>query len=67
VDRETKLRIEDFFESWELCEFLQLPVSELIERFEDEIEDALDEIEELMGVTSGFPARPGEGKESKED
>ena len=50
MDRETKLRIEDFFESWELAEFLQLPVSELIDAFEDEIESALDEIEELMGV-----------------
>ena len=52
MDRETKLRIEDFFESWELAEFLQLPVSELIDAFEDEIESALDEIEELMGVRS---------------
>jgi hypothetical protein len=50
VDRETKLRIEDYFESWELAEFLQLPVSELIDAFEDEIESALDDIEELMGL-----------------
>jgi hypothetical protein len=50
VDRETKLRIEDFFEGFELVEFLRLPVEEIIERFEDEIEEALDEIEELMGV-----------------
>jgi hypothetical protein len=50
VDAETKKRIEDFFEGFELVEFLQLPVSEIIERFEDEIEEALDEIEELMQV-----------------
>jgi hypothetical protein len=67
VDRETKLRIEDFFEGFELVEFLQLPVSEIIERFEDELEEALDEIEELMGITSGFSASPGERKAGEED
>jgi hypothetical protein len=50
VDQETKQRIEDFFEGFELVEFLQLPVSEIIDRFEDEIESAIDEIEELMQV-----------------
>ena len=50
VDTETRKRIEDYFEGYELVEFLQLPVSEIIERFEDEIEAYLDEIEELMGV-----------------
>jgi hypothetical protein len=50
VDRETKKRIEDFFEGFELVEFLQLPAEEIIERFEDEVEEALDEIEELMGL-----------------
>ena len=50
MDTETKRRIEDFFEGPELVDFLQLPVSELIERFEDEIEEAIDEIEELMQV-----------------
>jgi len=50
VDTLTKQRIEDFFEATELVDFLQLPVSEVIERFEDEIEEALDEIEELIGV-----------------
>jgi hypothetical protein len=50
VDKETKQRIEDFFEGFELVEFLQLPVSEIIERFEEEIEEAIDEIEELMQV-----------------
>lgn len=50
MDTLTKQRIEDFFEATELVDFLQLPVSEVIERFEDEIEEALDEIEELIGV-----------------
>jgi hypothetical protein len=50
VDEETKQRISDWFESYELVDFLQLPVSEIIERFEAEIEEHLDEIEEFIGV-----------------
>lgn len=50
MDTETRKRIEDFFEGFELVEFLQLPVSEIIDRFEDEVEGALDEIEELLQV-----------------
>jgi cytoskeletal protein RodZ len=60
VDTETKRRIEDFFEGPELVDFLQLPVSELIERFEDEIEEAIDEIEELMQVREKRNASRGE-------
>jgi len=50
VDTETRRRIEDFFEGFELVEYLQIDVSEIIERFEEEVEEALDEIEELIGV-----------------
>jgi hypothetical protein len=50
VDTETSKRIEDFFEGFELVEFLQISVSDVIEAFEDEIEEHLDEIEELMQV-----------------
>jgi sugar phosphate isomerase/epimerase len=58
VDAETKKRIEDFFEGFELVEFLGIDVSEIIERFEDEIESALDEIEELMQDRHGRPVSP---------
>lgn len=50
MDKETKARIADFFESWELAEFLRTPVDEFIDAFEEEIEEALDDIEELMDV-----------------
>lgn len=53
MDRDTKARIEDFFTAAELAEYLQLPVGDLIERFEDEIEEALEDIDELMGVRNG--------------
>lgn len=50
MDEETRKRIEDFFEGFELVEFLQLPVSEVIAAFEDAVEEHIDEIEELMQV-----------------
>lgn len=50
MNREVKKRIADYFESWELCEFLRLPIAELIEAFEGEVEDALEDINELMGI-----------------
>lgn len=50
IEKETKERLTDFFEGFELVEFLQIRVEEVIERFEDEIEEALDDLEELMGV-----------------
>jgi len=60
MDAETRKRIEDFFEGFELVEFLQISVSDVCEAFEDEIEEYLDEIEELMGVRD-------KSKASKED
>lgn len=53
IDVETKRRIADYFEGFELVEYLQIPIDVVIEEFEDEIEEALDDIEELMGVKNG--------------
>lgn len=50
MDPETRKRIEDFFEGFELVEFLQISVSDVVDALEDIIEDNLDEIEELMQV-----------------
>jgi hypothetical protein len=50
VDLETRKRIEDFFEGFELVEFLQVSVSDVVDALEDIIEENLDEIEELMQV-----------------
>ncbi len=53
LSKEVKDRLQDFFEGFELVEFLQTPIEEIVERFEDEIEAALDDIEELIGVRDG--------------
>lgn len=43
-------RIADYFTGFELVEFLQIPVEDVIEAFAELIEEKLDEIEEEMGV-----------------
>lgn len=50
MDKETKLRIMDFFEAWDLVDFLQLSTEEVIDAFEDKMEEALEDIEEYMGI-----------------
>ena len=44
MDKETRAKIADYFEGFELIEFLQITVEDVIERFEDEIEEKLDDI-----------------------
>lgn len=52
MDKETKERIADYFDAWELVEFLgkRLSTRDIIDAFEDEIEEALEDIEEEIGV-----------------
>jgi hypothetical protein len=47
---ELKKKLADYFESWELAEYLKLSSAELIEAFEDEVEDKLEGLKELMGL-----------------
>lgn len=48
MDEETIKRIADFFDPWDLVEYLQLKAEDIILAFPDEVEEALEEIEELM-------------------
>lgn len=50
MDIEQKKRIEDFFTTAELVDFLQIPIDDFIDLYFEEIDDAMDDIEELMGV-----------------
>lgn len=45
---EERNRLTDYFEPWELAQLLDINMEEFIDFFEDEIEDALDDINELM-------------------
>ncbi len=49
IDKETKERIADYFSGPALVEFLNIPVMDLIEAFEDDIEEALDDINDEIG------------------
>lgn len=52
VTEELKKLLIDRFESWELVEFLQLPIEDIVEYFEDEIIENEEDILELLGVIS---------------
>jgi hypothetical protein len=43
-------RVIDFFEGWELVQLLDISINDIVEAFEDEIEDKLTALEEVMEV-----------------
>jgi hypothetical protein len=47
---ETIRRLEDYFEGFELAEYLEISTFELVGAFEELVEANLDDLEELMGV-----------------
>jgi NTP pyrophosphatase (non-canonical NTP hydrolase) len=51
MDNDEKKRIADYFDPWDLVELLGLTTEEVVEAFEDIIDEKLNAIEELMGVT----------------
>jgi hypothetical protein len=51
MDEETKNRLADYFEAWDLVELLRIPTKDIIEAFEDEVENALEDLEEIMEIT----------------
>lgn len=59
LDRETRARIIDYFDPWELVEFLGVKTQDVVEVFEDEIEELLEDIEELMGLNDDGTAGGG--------
>lgn len=50
MDEELKNKISDYFESWELAEYLSISTLDLIEAFEDAVDDRLEDILELLGI-----------------
>lgn len=45
--------LEDYFEVGEFAELLGLKVSDLIEMFPDEVEEALDDLKDIIGWVDG--------------
>lgn len=50
MDEETKNKIADYFDPWELVSLLgsRLSTRDIVDAFEDDVEDALEGLEELM-------------------
>lgn len=42
--------IDDYFDVGEFAEFIGVKVADLIKAFPDEVDDALDDIKEMMGL-----------------
>lgn len=50
LDKETRERIADYFDAADLVDFLRIPTEDIVDAFEVEIEDNLDDIEEMIGL-----------------
>ena len=50
LDKETKARIADYFDAGDLVELLQVKTTDVVDAFEEEIEEALGDLEDIMGV-----------------
>lgn len=50
MDEDTINRIADYFDAGELAEYLGISSRDIIDAFPEEVEDALEDIEELMGI-----------------
>ena len=48
LDKDTKARIIDYFDGWDLVAFLQISTADIVEAFEEDIEEALDDIGDII-------------------
>lgn len=51
MDDELRKAIADYFDAGDFAEFIGVTVEDLIEAFPKEVEDALEDIKELMGLS----------------
>jgi hypothetical protein len=50
-DKEFKKRVADYFDPWDLIQYLGITSEDIIEAFEAEVFEAQEDIEELMGIS----------------
>lgn len=62
MNEELRKAIADYFDPGDFAEFIGVTTLELIEAFEDEVEDVLDEVLELMGATPDVSILDDEGE-----
>jgi hypothetical protein len=51
LTREERDRLSDYFDPWELCELLKVRMDDFLEAFEGDIEEMIEELNEVMGVS----------------
>lgn len=51
MDRELRLEIIDYFDAPELVELLGITTEQIVEEFSDEVEDAQDDLADIMQVS----------------
>jgi hypothetical protein len=62
MDEELRKAIADYFDAGDFAEFIGVTTEQLIDAFEDEVEDNLDEILELMGAADDASLFNDEGE-----
>lgn len=50
IDEELYKQLVDRFEGYELCEYLNIAVEDILEAFPDKIKDAQDDLEEFLSI-----------------
>lgn len=50
INKETMDRLSDYFDAYDLVELLGLKTQDIIDAFEPEVEDALDDLMDIMGL-----------------
>lgn len=50
LEEEFKKRLIDRFEGWELIEYLNIKIEDIVEIFEDEISEAKEDLEEFLAI-----------------
>lgn len=49
MNKDFKQALADYFDAWDLVDILELKTEDIIDAFEDMIDDRLDELEEHIG------------------
>ena len=50
LTKDFKQQLIDLFEAFELCDFLQIKTEDFIEAFEDQIEEAIEDVQDFAGL-----------------
>lgn len=50
LTKDFKQVLIDRFEAFELCDFLQIKMEDFVEAFEDQIEEAIEDVQDFAGL-----------------